>query len=117
MAGTIRGRVGFLPTATHDLLVYLTGGWAFASVEADVTIPGTGTFSQTKNRNGWTFGGGFEWAIFPSMPVAHNWWSLKGEYLYVKFNDQGYPFTAPVVPRGNVKLNDNIVRLGLNWHF
>lgn len=112
---TIRGRVGFLPMS--NLLLFATGGWADASVEAVVNIPGTGIFSETNNRTGWTAGGGFEWAIWPATPVAHNWLSLKAEYLYVKFNNSAYPFAPPVVPRGNVPLTDNIVRAGLNWHF
>jgi outer membrane immunogenic protein len=112
---TVRGRVGFLPMS--NLVLFATGGWADASVEGVVNIPGAGTFSQTNNRSGWTAGGGFEWAIWPSTPVAHNWVSVKAEYLYVKFNNSAYTFVPPVVPRGNIALNDNILRVGLNWHF
>lgn len=57
----------------------ISGGWVGASVEATVAIPGTGTFSQTNNRSGWS--GGVEWAIWPATPVAHNWLSVKAEYL------------------------------------
>jgi opacity protein-like surface antigen len=76
------------------------------------------TFSQTNNRSGWTGGGGVEWAIWPATPVAHNWVSFKAEYLYVRFTDSAYLFTGTtVVPPGNVPLTDNILRVGVNWHF
>jgi opacity protein-like surface antigen len=48
-------------------------------------------------------------------------WSVKGEYLYVKFDDYT-TFTSPpfasnnIAPR-NVKLYDNIFRAGMNYKF
>src|SRR5262249_43979426 len=68
----------------------------------------TGTGHQESNtRSGWTVGGGLEYALGYG-------WSVKGEYLYVKFDDYT-TFTTPpfgglglnIAPR-NVKLYDNI---------
>jgi len=110
--GTGRARLGWL--ATPQVLLYGTGGFAVASVEADVTPPGFAMFTDTKTRWGWTAGGGLEWAFLPN-------WSVKAEYLYVQLQNTGYfgtPISLPgivIVTRGNVPLNNNIGRVGLNF--
>ena len=50
-------------------------------------------------------------------------WSVKVEYLFVQLQNASY-FAAPIVTpagtvltRGNVPLNNNIVRAGLNYKF
>src|SRR5215469_7753367 len=110
--GTGRARLGWL--VTPQVLLYGTGGFAVASVEADVTPPGFATFTDTQTRWGWTAGGGLEWAFF-------NNWSVKAEYLYVQLQNASYfaggvP-AAAIVARGNVPLNNNIGRVGLNFKF
>jgi outer membrane immunogenic protein len=105
---TSRARIGW---AWDRALVYITGGFATAKVEASVTIPGTGTFTDSHTRYGWTAGAGLEYAFL-------NNWSLKAEYLYVRLEDQAYLFSGtPVVPRGGVPLDNHIARVGLNWRF
>jgi outer membrane immunogenic protein len=112
--GTGRGRLGFL--ATPQFLIYGTGGFAVASVEANVTPTGLATFTDTQTRWGWTAGGGAEWALTSN-------WSVKVEYLYVRLQSQTY-FATPVatgagtiLTRGDASLNNNIVRAGLNFKF
>jgi outer membrane immunogenic protein len=110
--GTGRARLGWL--ATPQVLLYGTGGFAVASVEADVTPPAFATFTETQTRWGWTAGAGLEWAFF-------NNWSVKAEYLYVQLQNASYfaggvP-AAGIVARGNVPLNNNIGRVGLNFKF
>ena len=112
--GTGRARLGFL--ATPQFLLYATGGFAAAGVEADVTPPGVATVTETQTRWGWTVGGGGEYAFT-------NNWSIKAEYLFVQLQNASYFATpvptpaGPVVTRGNVPLNNNIVRAGLNYKF
>jgi outer membrane immunogenic protein len=109
--GTIRGRVGFTPM--ERWLVYATGGFAAADVEATIVSTTTGNLSETHTRTGWTVGAGVETALWGN-------WTAKLEYLYEKFSSQGYfnPSPAPGVNiRSDVPLNDNIVRAGLNYRF
>jgi len=85
--GTVRGRIGY---ASGDLLVYATGGLAYARVKDSFaynisfiapppffTASGGGSDTQT----GWTVGGGAELALDKS-------WSLKAEYLFYDLGSQ-----------------------------
>ena len=83
--GTLRGRLGWIPTP--PLLVYATGGLAYGRVQTGASfslqesnngVPlsaGLTAVSQSDTRAGWTVGGGLEWMFAPQ-------WSVKGEYLY-----------------------------------
>jgi outer membrane immunogenic protein len=114
---TLRGRVGHKFGAQNQYLLYLTGGAAFAGTTATTCVPGVFCDSVSNTRVGWTVGGGLEVAIFPSVPVPHNWWSVKVEYLYVDFGSKDYNFNPTLTTNKNVSLNDQIVRAGLNWRF
>ena len=109
---TARGRVGFLPT--EMLLLYVTGGAAWASVEANVnaTIAGFGIVAETRDRFGWTVGVGGEYAFGGG-------WSAKAEYLYVKLDGSQYFNHAPVgfSIRNDVPLDNHIFRVGVNYKF
>jgi outer membrane immunogenic protein len=108
---TLRGRVGI---ATWDnALFYATGGAAFAAIQDSVVGPGVGA-SITNTVTGWTAGGGVEWMPFPN-------WSLKVEYLFVQFPTTSDAFNT-VLPAGtfvgaNTRLSEQIIRMGINWHF
>ena len=110
---TIRGRLGF----TWDrVMIYATGGGAFAEVEARATpapAAGIAAISESRTRFGWTVGGGLEWAFTPN-------WSIKGEYLYVEFENVGY-FDPPPAGfnnrAGGVPLHNHIARAGINYRF
>jgi outer membrane immunogenic protein len=106
---TVRGRVGY---AWDRVLVYGTGGVAFADVEA-----GAGAFPfSSSTQVGWTVGGGVEYAFLPNL-------TAKVEYLFVDLQNQtcafgncgGGGFATPV--NTSVSLNENIVRAGLNYKF
>lgn len=123
--GTARGRVGLL--AAPQFLLYATGGLAYGHFSADApTIP----LSWGNTRAGWTVGAGAEWAFNSN-------WSVKLEYLYMDLGDVGgnsvtasTSTTALGVPvrfntvttvtttsTFNTHFTDNIVRVGLNYHF
>lgn len=134
--GTVRPRLGYL--LTNNLLIYGTGGLAYGKVKQNLTVAdangtsfstpdgacvsGTNCFSGTSNRiaTGWTAGGGLEFAIW-------NNWTIKTEYLYVRF--PGNAFTASVIPVAGSPVNTaayfvqgnslalQVVRAGFNYKF
>jgi outer membrane immunogenic protein len=116
--GTARARIGFAPTS--NLLLYGTGGAAYGGVQNSASLVLTpigdgnyaGATSQTKV--GWTAGAGAEYAF------ANNW-SVKAEYLYLDLGTTGVRMTDPGRPNTFIDYSfrhrDNIVRVGLNYHF
>jgi outer membrane immunogenic protein len=126
--GTVRGRLGwlFLPT----LLAYGTGGLAYAgvnlhtatSVTSDaVTTAGFGGVNFSNTQVGWTAGGGVEWMFVPN-------WSAKVEYHYYDLGTvtQNYGLVgantaanlnAAFAGQARARVNGNIVRAGVNYHF
>jgi outer membrane immunogenic protein len=117
--GTARVRVGFTPV--DRLLVYATGGVAFADVNQSVRVTfnpiAGGDFfgSRGDTKVGWTVGGGLEYAFTKNL-------SLKGEYLYYDLGSENIVLTDPVrFPADSVTYNvdtkGHIVRAGLNYKF
>jgi outer membrane immunogenic protein len=134
--GTLRARLGVL--VAPSFLLYATGGLAYGGAKADTTIaqsvtntssppPPTltsGSFSQT--RVGYAVGAGGEWMLSSN-------WSAKLEYLYYDLGSatyatgglaidagsslQGGVGTDAVATSTKVRFNDNIVRVGVNYHF
>jgi outer membrane immunogenic protein len=116
---TARGRLGW--TIWDKTMVYATGGAAWAKIDTSEWVfaaNGTGpirTGHQESNvRSGWTVGGGAEYALGYG-------WSVKGEYLYVKFDDFTTFTTGPFAPVNasprEVRLEDHIFRAGMNYKF
>ena len=138
--GTVRARLGYLPTP--NLLAFVTGGFAYGEVEqsgsyttADATL---GTLvrlgygydcsanvpcfsgSASDTAFGGAAGGGLEYAI------AKNW-TIRGEYLYVSLAGKSVIETATALPAGTTipssftanfgRTNLNIVRAALNYRF
>src|SRR5712671_852989 len=134
--GTLRARIGVL--VVPSFLLYATGGLAYGGVRSDTTIaqsvtntntppPPTltsGSFSGT--RVGYVVGGGGEWMLSSN-------WSAKLEYLHYDLGSATYATgglandigqttlqgvdTAAVATSSKVRFNDNIVRVGVNYHF
>jgi outer membrane immunogenic protein len=116
---TARARLGW---AVWDrTMLYVTGGGAWAKIDASEWVfaaNGTGPqrtgHLESNTRGGWTVGGGAEYAV--------GWgWSVKGEYLYVKFDDYTTFTTGPFAPINasprEVRLEDHIFRAGMNYKF
>ncbi len=114
--GTVRGRAGM---AIDRVLVYATGGWAYGQRKLSgpptssnaAGLISTTAFSASSRMDGWTVGGGIEWAFLGN-------WTAKFEYLYIDFSNQrdavipGGPF---VVTSGHFV--DNVARAGINYKF
>jgi outer membrane immunogenic protein len=119
---TARGKLGLTGWGWFGdkTLLYVTGGGAWAKIDTSEFLIGTNSSSpanghqESNTRSGWTVGAGIERALGYG-------WSIKSEYLYVKFDDYT-TFTSPpfgvnnIAPR-NVKLYDNIFRAGMNYKF
>jgi len=119
--GTLRGRTGII---VDDVLLYVTGGFAYGNfkrsyTQSDLNTPGSETFSDSKNKWGWTAGFGAEWAI-------NNNWSLKSEVLYAQFekDDSAFICSATITcgPPGEPKRFTNedsvwVTRIGLNYRW
>jgi outer membrane immunogenic protein len=138
--GTVRARLGYLPT--NNLLVYATGGAAYAKIDrhGDYTMTSGGgigsvtppvTFVCFAGRScfnggtdswvaGWTAGAGLEYAF-----AAH--WTVKAEYLHASLESKSITETATAPFAGNPccsafnanfgRTNLDIVRGGVNYRF
>jgi outer membrane immunogenic protein len=113
---TARGRIGY---AFGPFMPYVTGGVAFtqAKASADASVGGVtvATASTDKTSTGYAIGGGIEYAIDRN-------WSVKAEYLHLGFGKQTYDFTGTVLGAtgtvsGDVKLDFDIARVGVNYRF
>ncbi len=119
--GSVRLRSGLV---VDNLLLYVTGGLAFADfqrtyTQTDVGLATTETFQHNSTRWGWAAGFGTEWAI-------NNNWSIKSEVLYSRFESDQVSFTCSAaftcgLP-GAAKRFDNqdsvwVTRLGVNYRF
>ncbi|PNG24521.1 outer membrane protein [Methylocella silvestris] len=108
--GSIRGRVGY---AWDRVLVYATGGVAFAGVNASLSTP-VSYDSASTTKVGWTVGGGVEYAVT-------NNWSIRAEYRYSNFgNATLYPASLAGFDNGpyvNRKFNVNQVQVGFSYKF
>lgn len=103
--GTLRGRAGI---AMGPLLLYGTGGLAFASLDNVSLQVGGDKASDSELRAGWTVGGGAEFAFNDSV-------SAKVEYLHMDFGS-----TDGLTSGGQAYSFDNqvdVVRAGLNFRF
>jgi len=126
--GTLRGRLGFVPTPT--VLVYGTGGLAYSQVAAstslvqsaaDGSFVGSGVGNSSGGFSellaGWTAGAGVEWMFTQN-------WSFKVEYLHYDLGTSSFTWRATdtTINLGTTYQNEttsvhnqgNIVRVGLN---
>lgn len=99
----IRGRLGFL--LGPALLVYATGGYAWADL--DITAQGTNQFNLSENFSGYQVGGGAELRFAPS-------WALRLDYVYTDLEDES--LTAGGVTN-SFDPELHLVRAGLTLRF
>ena len=101
--GSLRARVGY---AMDRTLLYVTGGWAFADVSVSSE---SGLLRSTDYRNGWTLGGGLEYA-FSEMMTA------RLEYRYTDYGVVGFNSGA-VGLKDETDLTTQTVRAGISVKF
>ena len=133
--GTLRGRVGWV---SGPVLVYFTGGLAYADIERSASVAGrttiggvgtfntfAGQFSASTIRTGWTLGTGVEGKLGGG-------WSVKAEYLYMDFGSLTDTFSTVFITSnaagaqvGQVAATrtistdprEQVFRIGLNYQF
>jgi outer membrane immunogenic protein len=107
--GSVRGRLGY---AINNVLLYATGGAAFADFERSYSAPGAAAkFSDT--RAGWTVGGGLEYAFT-------NNWTARVEYRYSDFGKETDVLPAAFFGGGGSvhhNLTEQAVRVGVSYKF
>ena len=122
--GTIRARLGVLPTS--NLLLYATGGLAYGSVRTSTTGSNQpdincldrfiycASGSTSGISVGWTAGAGIEYGFAPE-------WTFKTEYLYLDLGNRSVTFPDRAVPdsalTANTSFTAQVVRAGLNRRF
>ncbi|VTZ49728.1 Autotransporter outer membrane beta-barrel domain-containing protein [Methylocella tundrae] len=107
--GSIRGRVGY---AWDRVLIYGTGGVAFAGLNGSISTP-FGYDSASSTRVGWTVGGGLEYAVT-------NNWSIRAEYRYADFGHSTVYANNSFVGLGayaNRRITENRVQVGFSYKF
>ena len=103
---TVRGRVGY---AFDRIMIYGTGGAAFAGVETTVdAFFGGDTASAT--HMGWAAGLGVEAFVTENI-------SMKVEYLHAGFDDQDFDYSIFGSIEGHADLDVDTVKIGVNYHF
>jgi outer membrane immunogenic protein len=102
---TARGRLGWVQ---GPWLWYVTGGGAWVNFEGSVNSARFGSFSSETTRSGWTVGGGVEWQFVPH-------WTAKIEYLFIDVGNNDFHDNNGDIM--NVKLQENVVRVGVNYIF
>ena len=106
---TDRVRFGY---AVDRSLWYVTGGVAVRDVKAIENDLSTGVSEASSHtRAGWTVGAGAEFAL------AYPHWSWKIEYLYADYGNWDNLYSTTGFSPKHVSLTENIVRVGLNYHF
>ena len=114
---TVRGRFGY--TIFDRSMLYFTAGWARLSTSTTVNLALAGVsatlLDNSNSNNGWAVGFGYEQMVWDH-------WSYKLEYLYMSANNSNSIVAIPaVLGGGNVgvsgKVTDNVIRVGLNYHF
>lgn len=108
--GSVRGRLGY---AFDRVLVYATGGYAFAHIKYTYNDPTPPPSVDNKDsvRNGWTLGGGIDYAITNNL-IA------RIEYRYADFGKVSNTpnwFGGAFVETH--RTTENAVRAGLAWKF
>jgi outer membrane immunogenic protein len=92
--GTVRTRTGLV---VDNLLLYVTGGFAWAKFDRGFTALASGegglvteAFSYSTTNWGWVAGVGYEWSLWSN-------WSLQGELLYAQFQKERREFNCGTV--------------------
>lgn len=120
--GTLRARAGYL--INPQWLLYATGGIAYGETRLSYNtvntfagcVPLTLCVDDASSgvKLGWTIGAGAEVMLAPN-------WSVKAEYLYVDLGRRSFdarsPTAEPVVVNVSADYREQIVRVGLNYHF
>lgn len=106
----LTGRVGYL--VQPNILIYGQGGAAWTQANVKFTdATGTQVGELSKNKTGWTAGGGVEWMFVPH-------WSAFLEYNFMGFGTRSSSFAGcggTCILSGKANIQDVLV--GVNYKF
>jgi outer membrane immunogenic protein len=107
--GSVTGRVGY---TWGPGLLYVKGGYAYSDNDESLALNGTpaGFAFSGDHRDGYTVGAGLEYMFAPN-------WSGKVEYQYYNFGNSSFTAPSALVPFGNFRTDDHVVKAGLNYRF
>ena len=108
-SGSLRVRAGYLPTS--NLLLFVTGGYAYAKVEREWRDAiQNSSESHTNGQDGWTVGAGAEYLLNEAI-------SARLEYRYADFGTEKGIEVNMWQEEYNQRLTEQSVRLGASYHF
>ncbi|VXB05742.1 conserved exported hypothetical protein [Pseudomonas sp. 8AS] len=108
-SGSLRGRLGYLPTP--DLLLFATAGYAYAQVEREWQDGLTGlSESHSDGQGGWTVGAGAEYLLSDAV-------SARVEYRYADYGTEKDIAVDMWNEEYNQRLTEQSLRLGAAYHF
>ena len=110
--GTVRGRLGY---AFDRVLVYGTGGFAYANTTTSLNVPANNiSTTSSQFHTGYVFGAGVEVAVTNNV-------LLRAEYLRAELDEKTVSSGAIPWTGFNYNVNErtdvNIVRAGLDYKF
>ena len=108
--GSLRLRAGI---AVDRVLFYGTAGWAFGSFNDGYNTAGTPFVqSVSSTRNGWTAGGGIEYALGSN-------WTTRVEYRYTDWGSYTNTLNVFLAPPGTSvdRVTEQAVRVGVSYKF
>jgi outer membrane immunogenic protein len=127
--GTLRGRLGVLPT--DRFVLYVTGGLAYGELESNYLVGlgalGPVAVGSKTTKAGYVVGAGAEGALWGN-------WTAKAEYLYMDLGtfdvagasattnqlntpSPGFNTVTTFNTSASTRFTDHIFRVGLNYHF
>ncbi len=127
--GTVRGRLGVLPS--DRFLLYVTGGLAYGELESNYLVGlgalGPVAVGSKTTKAGYVVGAGAEGALWGN-------WTAKAEYLYMDLGtfdvagasattnllntpSAGFNTVTTFNASASTRFTDHIFRVGLNYHF
>jgi outer membrane immunogenic protein len=105
--GSVRGRLGY---AFDSVMIYATGGWAFAHQTNTYAFQGFPPFwNLDRDNNGWTAGAGIEGWIVPNL-------SWRAEYRYTEL-ERNHEVNILSNASDDPRVRFHAVRAGISYHF
>jgi outer membrane immunogenic protein len=101
----VTGRLGF--AAWDRVLVYAKGGGVWVREEYPIAPQSPTGFVRHHTNDGWTIGGGVEYAFLPN-------WSAKIEYNYLDMGTERLDFQTTLQ---EITQTAHIAKLGINYRF
>ena len=109
---TVTGQAGW---AWDRWLLYVKGGWAGATTSLDLAAVGGGGASNSQTANGWTVGGGIDYAVWQNLilGIEYDHFDLNYDAFVAPFSLGG----APLVVTNTSRLTVDQVVARLSYKF